>query len=816
MKTVLKMTARTIRSFKGRYMAILLIVALSAGFFAGLKITTDAMLHTGGEYFEEQNFYDFRIFSTLGFTEDDAQKFGNLQGVKTAEGTYSLDALVVRKNNNQPFKLYAVSDKINLPSLSAGEMPDADNECLADEDKFTEEDIGKTISLSEENDARVTDSLERKEYIITGLVSSPLHIGLDRGTTDIGNGSIYSFLYLPEGNFKSEVYTEIDLVLSDTAEIYSSEYDELIDKYEENVTALCEQLAEEHYEDILKENNLTEELAKQNGIIPPKTYVLTRNENTGYVSFKNDTGIIGGVANIFPVFFIMISVLVCVTTMTRMVDEERTQIGVLKAMGYGNPAIMAKYLLYAGSAAVIGWTSGFFSCTWALPQIFWFAYSTIYGFAPMSYLFSPELAVVTLAISLIFILGSTFISCRNELTSVPASLIRPRAAKSGKRVALEYITPLWRRLSFLQKITIRNMFRYKQRLFMMLIGIGCCAGLVVTAFGVRDSMIDIGELQYTKIQKHDIEASFDAGTESEICKTLDELSGVKKYLTLSSRHVDVSAGSSINSVNLISIKTDCEYSDFWDFHKGNKTLCLPEKGEVLISPKIAERLSLSAGDVFEIRNSDMVSGTVKVSDVFDNYIYDYVVMSEETYTELFGECKSNTALITADVSSNELAGKLTETGQFTSITDLDNRRRNISDALSCLNYIIWMIIFFSGALAFIVIFNLTNINIAERSREIATVQVLGFYPKETEIYVLKENLVLSVIASIIGLPLGKLFHITVMSMVKIDMITFNNYVSPLSYLLAFVCTVLFAVIVNKFMKRRIDKINMTESLKAVE
>ena len=182
MKSIFKMTGRTIRSFKGRYMAILLIVALSAGFFAGLKITTDAMLHTGGEYFEEQNFYDFRLFSTLGFTEDDVKEFGKLNGVETAEGTYSLDALMVHKDSDHPFKLYAISENINVPSLSAGRMPTADNECLADEDVFTEEDIGKTISLADENDTSVTDSLERNEYTIVGLVSSPLHIGLDRGT----------------------------------------------------------------------------------------------------------------------------------------------------------------------------------------------------------------------------------------------------------------------------------------------------------------------------------------------------------------------------------------------------------------------------------------------------------------------------------------------------------------------------------------------------------------------------------------------------------------------------------------------------------
>ena len=816
MKSVFKMTGRTIRSFKGRYMAILLIVALSAGFFAGLKITTDAMLHTGGEYFEEQNFYDFRLFSTLGFTEDAVKEFGKLNGVETAEGMYSLDALMVHRDSDHPFKLYAISENINVPSLSAGRMPNADNECLADEDVFTEEDIGKIISLADENDSAVTDSLERKKYTIVGLVSSPLHIGLDRGNTDIGNGSVYSFIYLPKSNFKSEVYTEINLLLSDTAEIYSDEYDELIDTYEAEVTALCEKLAEKRYQDILEENHLTAELAEQMGITAPETYVLTRNENAGYVSFENDTGIIGGVANIFPIFFIMISILVCVTTMTRMVDEERTQIGTLKAMGYSNRAVMAKYLLYAGSATLIGWVVGFFVCTWALPKIFWLAYNEIYGFAPISYLFSYELAVLTLAISLFFILGSTFISCRKELMSVPAALIRPRAVKSGKRVFLEHITPIWKRLGFLQKITARNMFRYKQRLFMMLIGIGCCAGLVVTAFGVRDSMIDVGELQYGTIQKQDIEASFDEGNQSDIVSTLNGLSGIEKYITVSSNRVDISADTSMNSVNLLSIKQDEKYSDFWDLHSGTKALILPKKGEVLISPKVAEKLELSAGDMLTIRNSDMVSGTVKVSGVFDNHIYDFVVMTDETYMELFGEWQTNTALVIAAGDTEALAKDLTETGKFTSVLQLDMMRTNISDALDCLNYIIWLIIFFSGALAFIVIFNLTNINIAERSREIATVQVLGFYPKETESYVLKENLVLSVIASILGLPLGKLFHTTVMSMVKIDMITFNDCVAPLSYLLALVCTVLFAVIVNQFMKRRIDNINMAESLKAVE
>ena len=685
-----------------------------------------------------------------------------------------------------------------------------------DEDVFTEDDIGKKISLSGGNEKTVAEQLENTEFTIVGLASSPLSIGLDKGTASIGNGTVYSFIYIPKKNFTSEVFTELNITLDESAYIYSNEYEKLIDKHEDKVSALCEELAEKRYDDILAENMLAEEIAEQMGIEKPETYVLTRNENAGYVSFENDTGIIGGVANIFPIFFIMIAILVCITTMTRMVDEERTQIGVLKAMGFSNRAIMGKYLLYAGSATVIGWVIGFFACTWGLPRIFWLAYNEIYGFAPISYLFSPELAVLTLAISLFFILGSTYLSCRKELSDVPAALIRPRAAKTGKRIILEHITPIWKRLSFLQKITVRNMMRYKQRLFMMIVGISCCAGLVVTAFGVRDSMIDVGELQYGAIQKQDLEASFDMGTEDTVTTELDKLSGIEDYLTVSNIRVDIAADKSMSGVNLLSLKDTENISKFWDFHVGEEKLTLPKTNEAYIRPKVAEKLSLDVGDTLEIRNSDMQTGTVTVAAIFDNHIYDYVVISEETYEKVFGEYETNTVLINAKDDAEALAKELTELHIFTGVSQLDMIRANISDALDCLNYIIWLIVFFSGALAFIVIFNLTNINLAERSREIATVQVLGFYPKETESYALRENLVLSVIASILGLPLGKLFHTTVMSMVKIDMITFNNVVHPISYIAAFVCTVLFAFIVNRFMKRNIGKINMAESLKAVE
>lgn len=816
MKAIFKMTGRTIRTHITRFMAILLIVALSAGFFAGLKITTDAMLNTGESYLADRNFYDFRLFSTIGFEKTDVEKFEALDGIEAVEGSYSVDALVKYNDKVSPFKLHALTEKTNLVSLEAGRMPTAENECLADVDSYTEDDIGKTFIVAEENEDGVKSQLEVTEFTIVGLCNSPLYLGLDRGTTTIGSGTVSTFIYIPTEAFASNVFTEVNLTLKESAQIYSEEYDELIDKYEGEITALAEKVVDDRYDSILEENHITPEMAESIGFEVPSAYVLTRNENAGYVSFENDTAIIGSVANIFPIFFIAIAILVCVTTMSRMVDEERTQIGTLKALGFSKGAIMSKYLLYAAVATVVGWGIGYFVCTWALPKIFWLAYNEIYNFAPITYLFSGSLAVLTLTISLISILGTTFISVRKELAEVPASLIRPRVGKVGKRVLLERIKPLWNRLSFLKKITVRNMFLYKRRMVMMLVGIGCCAGLLVTAFGVRDSMIDVGKIQFNQIQKYDIEASYGDDDGDAVENRLNSVDGVDGSLDIRLDYVDLNAKKSMSSVHLLSFDNPEQITNYWSFLKDGENMELPKKGEVLISPKVAEKLALSAGDAFEIRDADMRTGKVTVAGVFDNQIYDYVILSDETYSELFGEWSSNTALIKTASNAEDVAKQLTEIQGITSVTQLATFERNVTGALDCLNYIIWLIVAFSGALAFIVIFNLTNINIAERRREIATVQVLGFYPKETESYVLKENLILSVIASILGLPLGKLFHMTVMSMVKIDMITFNDNIEPLSYVIAFVLSVLFAVVVNHFMKRQINKVNMAESLKAVE
>lgn len=831
--SVFKLTLRSIKSSFGRFLAILLIVTLSVGFFSGLKITKSVMAETCNDYLSKQNFYDFRLLSTIGFTEDDVKTFQGDSNVRLAEGGKSVDSLIKFNEKTAAYKLIAMPNYINNPALVAGKMPSAENECLVDARVFSEDSIGKTIELSDENSKDIFDAVKTTKYTITGTANSPLYLGNNRGTANIGSGMLTGFIYIQPENFTGKYFTELYLTLSETAPAYSSDYKKLI---KENKSQIAETLKTAVENRIYGTLGVSKEdlnlLASVYGVDPqelqtklkeemefedPATYILTREENLGYLSFESDTSIISGIANILPIFFILIAMLVCITTMTRMVDEERTQIGVLKAIGNSNGAITGKYLLYSGIATIIGWALGFFGGTFGIPKIFWFAYSSLYDFAPIKYVLNIPLAISTLAVALIGILGSVLISCFRELYSNPAVLIRPLPAASGKRILLERVKPFWKKLSFLKKATLRNMFRYKKRLFMMLIGVSCCAGLVLTAFGVRDSMVGIASLQYNDIQKYQMEATFN---DEKALSDITSDSEIKDYMTCQELRVEISAEETMRAVNYYSFDDTSRLSDFWSFKYGKDAVPFPPADmyskPVIISSGIANKLSLSVGDTIIIKNSDNKAIEATVSGIFDNYVDNFVVAASGSQPSAFAQWKENTALLKTGTDDEALAEKLMNISGVTAVKQLSETKNSVDIALNSLNYIIWLIVAFSGVLEFVVIFNLTNINIAERKREIATIQVLGFYPKEQNSYVLRENLVLSIISSFIGILLGILFHSAVMKLIVIDRITFDISIKPLSYVAAIICTIFFAILVNQFMKRRIDKIPMAESLKAVE
>ena len=819
MKSIVKMTLRTIRSFLGRFLALMLIVALSVSFFAGLKVTKDAMYATCQGYLEERNFYDFRLISTLGFSDDDVEEISKQPWISKTEGQKSIDALIPYGGSTAAFKLLSLPEKINLPSLVSGRMPLNETECLADARAFSEKDIGTVVTLSPENDDDTLDFLEEHSFLITGLANSPLYLSTDRGTTTIGDGSLKGFLYLSPNAFSQDqdVYTEVDVTLRAKADIYSQDYEDLMDTYKPQVTQVLTQVAQDRFDDILDAYGLEKEQAQYADLEEPDTYVLTRRENTGFVSFENDTAIISGVANLLPVFFIMIAILVCITTMTRMVSEERTQIGVLKALGFHSWDIAAKYLLYAGIATLIGWTAGYFLGTWGLPQIFWMAYGVLYKFAPLQYRFSPSLARITLVVSLVGILGATLASCQKALRSVPAELIRPQRGKRGRRILLEYIPFLWKPLSFLQKITLRNMLHYKLRCLMMLVGIGCCTAMMVTAFGVRDSMIHIGDLQFGGIQHYDMDLSFSESKSTEVQEAVSQMEGITAALPCIQNRVDVYGDrDSLRTVTLLAPERWEDLPDYWTLSYNGEVLSAPGPGQALVSRRLAEKLELSVGDTVEAEDSDLNRVSFTVSGIFQNYVANYIFVRAEDCAAGFGSTAPNALLLKTDTDELALSKALTELDGVTALSRMSTALDSTSSAMSCLNYIIWLVVGFAGALAFIVIYNLTNINLAERSREIATVEVLGFYPKETEVYVLRENTVLSFLAAVLGMPLGSILQPIVMGMITVDNSCFDIHIERASYLAAFLCTLLFSAIVGQVMRRHIGRIPMAESLKAVE
>lgn len=840
--SVLKMTRRSIRFSFGRFFALLLIVTLSVGFFSGLKITKDAMAETCNEYLVRNNFYDYRLLSTIGFTEDDETEFRSIGAIESSEGGKSTDVLIDYNEKTAAYKMIAMPKYINKPEIVAGNMPAAENECVVDARVFSESCIGTKITLAAENSDDVFKAVKGKEYTITGTVNSPLYLGNNRGSANIGSGSLEGFIYIKPENFTSEYFTELYLTLKEKKTAYSDDYKKLVNSkmseinetfqkaienraYKEmgiskedlsNLTAYLELLAA-MYPDQYDSSNLSPDEIKNKLMEQfenPTTYVLTRDTNAGYLSFENDTSIISGIANILPIFFILIAMLVCITTMTRMIDEERTQIGVLKAMGNSNTSITGKYLLYSGIATVLGWAIGFFAGTYGIPKIFWSAYNSLYDFAPIKYVFNLKLALGTLAVSLAGILGSAMFACFKDLVEKPAGLIRPLPSAGGKRILLEKITPLWKRLSFLKKVTLRNMFRYKKRLFMMLIGVSCCAGLVLTAFGVRDSMVNIASEHYNTVQKYQMEASY---SNKETLDELKKVSEIEDYITCQTLRVDATSDTdTAGAVNYYSFDDRSRLNDFWIFKNGDETVNFPSAGSVIVSKGIADKLGLLVGDEIRIKNNDNKAFMATISGIFDNYVDNFIFADYKTQPSGFAEWNENTALLHTKQESTELAEKLMSISGITGVKQLSETRKSVDMALNSLNFIIWLIVAFSGLLEFVVIFNLTNINIAERRREIATVQVLGFYPKEQNSYVLRENLVLSVISSFIGLPLGILFHRAVMKLIVIDRISFDTNIEPLSFGVALLCTILFAVFVNQFMKRQIDRIPMAESLKAVE
>ena len=1000
MKSMMKKTTlREIRESLGRYLAIMAIVALGVGLFAGLKITKTVMVGSADAFWQAQQLYDYRLVSTLGFEEEDVQALAQKADVRAVQGAMEADVLYTdEQGNDKVLKAHSILENINMLETVAGRLPESDTECVVDDHLYGEEVIGSKIVLSGDNDQDDLDSFRYTEYTIVGTVRSPLYVQFERGTTSLGNGSVSGFVYLlPEG-FATDYYTDIYVKFEEDAQVYSDEYDAYMDEREAQWETYCEEQGERRYQSIMteaeeeladaeqeladekaeaeveladakqeltdaekeiadgekkledgeqeladnkeiiaqKERELADaraaleaqeaelasqeealagmmqgqaagmqyqmpadmarqqleagkaqieegeaELRKARGQIrdageeieesrqeladarqevedgwqeyndakaefdekiadaeqkladaraeiadieKPDTYVLGRETNTGYVCFESDSSIVEGIANVFPVFFFLVAALVCMTTMNRMVEEQRTQIGVLKALGYGEARIMGKYLFYSGSAAFTGCVAGYLAGIRLFPLVIWQAYGVMYRFGGIVYAFDWATAVLCLAVSLLCSMGTTWASCRHELREVAAELMRPKSPKAGKRIFLEWIPFIWNRMKFLHKVSVRNIIRYKRRFLMMVIGISGCTALLLTGFAIRDSVTTVADRQFEEIQTYAVGVTLKDGVTKEDLSLLEELDQIVAdnggdYGLAVETSMDLETADGIKSVKLIAAAEPESFGAYFDLHTpAGEPIAYPQAGEVVICNKLSERYRIRAGDTITLFNEDREELQAVVSGVCENYIYNYVYVNEETYRKATGETGYQSVYVNlpAEADVYGVGASLMKAEHVTAVAVNRDMLLRVSRMMTSMNYIVFVIIACAGALAFIVLYNLNNINITERIREIATIKVLGFYKKETATYVFRENTVLTGIGCAVGLVLGRLLHIYVMHEVDIDMMSFDVHVEPVSYLLSILLTFVFTWLINRIMSGKLDKINMAESLKSVD
>ena len=971
---------RTIFGSLGRYIAIMAIIALGVGFFVGVKNTKASMMETCNDYVNKFKLYDFRVISTYGFTEDDVKALGNVTEVADAEGSvYAEFFSEDREGNSIILRAHSIPEEINKVNLVSGKMPEKANECVADDFIFTENDIGKTIRVSDKNEKDQKEALKYSEYKIVGIAKSPYYMmKRERGTTSLGDGKIAGYIYMPKEGLTSEYYTEIFLTCKEQGYIFSEEYNDNMDRAEDPIKTAAEEQANKRYAEIVDEaqaeidkgreeleegketlasekasayaelrsakrtldsksselsagkaalpkqksaliskrtevisqlsyaeaqlaeaqasgdqsaiamwtsaveqartglvqidaglkeiavkekeivsgekqlasgydeyyegkaeadrefakaekkledaeKELKEAEEKLSDLAAAEVFIQTRDDNAGFGSFESNADIVDSIAKVFPVFFFMIAALVCSTTMSRMVEEERTQIGAFRALGYTNGRIMKKYMVYSGSAAVIGCVIGFLLGSKYFPLAIWIAYGMMFGFTDLDFYMNWSLALISLMVSLICSMGTTYFACRGQLANMPAEILRPKAPKAGKRVFLEKIGFIWDRLKFLHKVTVRNILRYKKRMVMMIIGIGGCTALVLAGLGMDDSVAGIADHQYGNIEKYDILIAFaDELNEEKQEELKDEYKADMKNMSVFQQST-VSLKANDISKNCTLIITDDKNISKSIIMKKNmnddKVISYPGKGEAVINNKMAEMLDVKVGDTIEVEYDDIHRGEVKVSGIYRNYVSSYMFITDETY-----EAASNKAyepsmmyLTAAEgIDVHKLADKISDTEDILAISVNEDVRAGIDEMMLSLNYIIILVILCAGALAFIVLFNLSNINLTERVREIATIEVLGFYPRETGAYVFRENLILVIFGIIAGLPAGFILHRFIMTQINIDMVSFNSVIELHSYIYTVIIVLVFTFIVDRIMRRKLKKINMAEALKSIE
>lgn len=890
-KTYLKASLREIIYSKGRFISIVLIILLGTLLYVGIKATGPILNHSASQFMDKQELSNLQIISTGGLTKEDEKL---AETVPNAEVESGYQLFYADSDKNQVVKLYSY-DKDNQQNqliVKSGNLPKKDNEIVLDEKAKKE---GYRLNQMYKIDQ--PDQLKRKNFKIVGFIQSPMYISTEeRGLSNVGNGSVDFFAYLPENNFSSEIKSVIYLRFSnvDGKETYGKAYEKKMNQNIDKVEKLFAERPQERAAEIKAEaekdllprkaevtDNLAKvdagqkeldqakaqleqqaimvptgnpELAKAQEELDAQQKELTRNheqlvdaqqkisdsekeiselqtpsysfnqraDNPGFQEYGDLSERIAAIANVFPIFFFFIAALITFTTMTRMVEENRREIGTLKALGYSRFEISIKYIIYALSAAAIGIVLGSVIGTHTLPRLIFVLSSDRYNFSGVTAFYLPR-PIIQASIAFLFAsLGAALLVLFRELHEKPADLLQPKAPKPGKRIFLERLTPIWSRMSFNSKVSYRNLFRYKSRMIMAVIGIAGCAALMVAGVGLKDSLSSVGDKQFGPIIDYDAIVTLkDQPDEAKVNMIFSQNKKLTSELAMMNQTVELKQKGQANQKLTMMVPKDRQkFKEYLHLKNQGEKFNLPNDGAV-ITQKMAELFNLEKGDSLTVHDEDQQTFKVKITNIADNYLGNFLYLSKDYYQQARGkDFKMNSYLLKSKKMTKseekELSQKLLSSGQVVNTSFISTQIEAQEQSMDNLDGIVWIFVVLSGLLAFIVLYNLTNINVSERVRELSTIKVLGFYDREVTSYIFRENFVFTILGILFGYGLGIILTKFILDQASMETITFPLVIRLGAYLSSGGLTILFSVIVMVATHFRLRHINMIDALKSNE
>ncbi|MGM0215249.1 ABC transporter permease [Enterococcus sp. AZ109] len=885
-KTYLKASLREIAYSKGRFIAIILIILLGTMLFVGIKATGPILNSSASQYVDEHNLSDLQVVSTGGLTDADLSQAEKLSDSEVEAG-YQFFYADPDKNEVVQVFSYDPKQEQNQLIVTKGRLPETDQELVLDSQaENMGYEIGDTYEIKD------SDQLADERYEIVGFVNSPMFIGTsERGLSNVGNGRVNYFAYVPKEQFTSDVYSILYLTFANTRglETYGSAYDDVMEENREAAEELFANRPQERLAEIrqdadeqlepektkvadglaaldqaesqlqqqqafaarlpaeqqaqlvavqqeLNQNRqqLTDaqaEIAQQEQTLAelkePSYSFHRRSDNPGFQEYGDLSERIAAIANVFPVFFFFIAALITFTTMTRMVEENRREIGTLKALGYSKFEISKKYFIYALSAATIGIVLGSVIGTEALPRIIFVLSSERYNFEQV-YIYYLARPIIQAAIAFVLAsLGSALLVLMKDLREKPAQLLQPKAPKPGKRIFLEYIKPLWTRLSFNQKVSYRNLLRYKSRMVMAIIGISGCAGLMVAGVGLKDSLSSVTAKQFGPIIAYQgiVTLSDEADTEADrqIVETIfDQEDQVTAFLPSYNEAVEIrQKGQGTQQLNMMVPQNAQSFSDYVHLKNADEQeVTLGDQGAA-ITEKAAELFALTEGDEVTVYDSDQRPLKLKISHIVENYLGNFLYISQDYYQKVSGDdYEPNAYFISTETMNedqeNQLSEELLASEQVVNTSFVSQQIEAQEDSMANLDAIVLIFVVLSGLLAFIVLYNLTNINVSERIRELSTIKVLGFFDKEVTMYIFRENVIFTLLGIVVGYGVGIVLTAFILHQASMENVIFPLVIHWTAYVISGGLTIVFTLIVMAVTHVKLKHINMIDALKSNE